>query len=656
MVSARGTQALSGWILGVLLWALSGDLRISVLGSLFGILVVWISGDPGWVLTGGVVSICVVALPVVIWSLTVGNYLIWGWIVVLGTSAVWLLLSIAIGRKQNSNFDTRLSIYLSLYGLVWIAFAARHEWSAVELLVRIGSMGEDNGTFLNNVALTGSGWGAALIPGSGDNGVVLGLFVTLGSTLGGLGSNQPSMALATGETLVRLYDTLGFLLSGLCVGLSLKRRKQSNILFDLSLCVAVGFGAAVFISGLLRAAHFSIFVIAVLAFSTLVLSERDDSESRVEVLQHSLALLPVVLLGQAWVPGVIVAACGVVIYCIANGRRLWIGFVCNGERQAFGSNTFPTEYKVGLILTLSAALGGVLLSIRTLYGTLSLSVLLHQFKSLMSLVGDDVRVPGWFAGVIILMSLSSLSRRWLSTSPASALILALSMSSLGLMFVGGFVEPFEPGYGPNKLLYLTSFILFPIAVVEVETRTAQRFKELTGVIVLCMTAGILNASTSPLSEFVNRVRPREPVEWAPGIARSLTTWPDKLTTCLSTRANGPPDDAWRCSRLLMGMQGMNYPVGPAARFAYNPVPNLIYRANMCAIASRQISDIAESEYRRLVLVLSDGSRRSTKSGCQEPGWAGPNLPPDSQWSSGVHSGIPWNRLQILSYEGNTVKP
>lgn len=652
MLSPRTIQATSGWVLGVLVWAMSGEIWLAFLGGVFGILVVWLSGDSSWLLTGGVVSSCVVALPILLWSWLFGRYEIAGWLITAAVSLVWLSLSVFVRNQQASVRDARQAVVLSVLGVAWILVSARHDWSPVKLLERIGSMGEDNGAFLNNVALTGTGWNSTLIPSSGDNGgVILGIFIAVGGTLQGITGRNGSAALDAGETLMRLYDSVSFLITGLCVVAGLLRRQKKSLLRDSSLCAAISFGAVVFLSGLYRAAHFSVLVLVALALTTLVFAPRGAFENRRRFMGVLLPMLPLLFLGQAWMPGIIVAALGASVYVGTNIRRVWNGAIGFPKTDEINGERSWSAERTGYAMSLVVVLGFVLLLVRRYFGTLLPSVLFEEFESLMRLVGEDVRVPGWFAAIVILLGVISVSRSEYIATPSQTLVVAFGLCSLGLMIIGWLIDPFEPGYGPNKMLYLTSFILFPMAIAELSAMTSQRANGLGSILIICATVGAFNAAVSPLNELASRIQLRDPVAWAPGVATSLNSRPDKLVTCLSTRVGGPPDDAWRCSRIMAGMQGMNYPPGAGFNAPYSATLNMIYGVNMCSVTSQQVSDIPEDDYQRLVLVISDGGRRSTESGCQEPGWAGPSLPRDPKWTAGVLSGIRWDVIEGLSYEG-----
>lgn len=651
---------LSGWILGVLGWSLSGDLRIAVLGALFGIVVVWISRDPGWVLTGGVLSICVVALPVLLWSWLFGRYLVWGWLIVLAVGCVWLVLSVSIRRGNARASHADHSIWLSALGVIWIMLAARHDWSPVGLLVRVGSMGEDNGAFLNNVALTGSGLSAVLGRESGvDGGVVLGLVITFGNSVHGIVSDQNSAPLFASEALIRLYDTLGNVFSGLCVLFGLNRSRTRSVWVDAALSAATGFGAIVFISGLYRAAHLAALVFVIVASLTLVLSQQFTALAKGARVWNVLLYLPLLLLGQAWWPAVIVTIIGITMLLGAKHVRI---------RQSLRVLRFSPSARKGPLLLTVACLVIIALNLgfrRTLVNDLALSASISQtwsassaltnFQQLMRLVGDDVRVAGWFSIALMVLGLLSLRSSW-QASPSQVLIVALSIASVMLMVVGWLVPPFEPQYGPNKMLYLASMVLFPVAITEVSELAAKRSSLLSGALAICVTTGLFVASATPLVELTNRIRQREPVGWATGVAASFAMWPDRLVTCLSTRVDGPPDDAWRCSRLLAGMQGMNYPTDALKNQPYSRALKVIYGANICAVSSEHVADISLSDFSRLTLVISDGDRLSTEGGCQAKGWASTEGLNDDRWLLGVHSGIRWDLVKMVSYEGTVVNP
>lgn len=662
ILSPRKIQALSGWILGVLTWTLTGNLGAAVAGSIFGCLVVWLTGDPSWALTGGVLSICVVSVPIILWSIVFGDYRLWGWIIVAAVGGVWLALSIGLGQKTTDGLARRQSVWLSILGGTWIVLQTRHGWSPVELLRRVGSLGEDNGGFLNNVSLTYSGLDAVISSSSGDyGGSILGIFIVLGSTLLGVGKSGASGPLVVTETLLRLYDTLSYLFIGFCAILGLNRTKSQGIVLDGTLFLVAGFGATIFLSGLYRGGHLAALVFVVLASAILVICQQTRSEADHQKYLSSFPILIFALLSQAWWPSIIITAIGMGVFVVAKrvqiGQRLRAMF--------FGRTTLAFLL---LVLTLASVLvarigntpGSLFIRDPTLTDSVLLSgsprSLLQGFKDLMSLVGDDVRVAGWFAIVLILLSLLSVARRgWIADS-FQVLIVALSVSSVTMMVAGWLVPPFEPQYGPNKMLYLASMILFPVAITEVSELAAKRSNLLSGTLAICVTTGLFVASATPLVELTNRIRPREPVGWATGVAASFTLWPDRLVTCLSTRVDGPPDDAWRCSRLLAGMQGMNYPTDSLKNQPHSKALNMIYGANMCAVSSEHVADISLSDFSRLTLVISDGNRLSTERECQAKGWASTEGLNDDRWLLGVHSGIRWDLVKIVSYDGTVVSP
>jgi len=628
-----GLWPFSGAILGVVVWTASGGLWLGLVAGLFGVAVTWLSGDPRWVVIGGVVSACVMAALVLLWGWLFGGYRVWGWVIGCGVALIWLAMSFYVRRINPETPDRSSAAWLSLLGVTWWIHGLMRDWSPIEVMQRLGHMGEDNGSFLNNVAVSSAGWGAALIPSSGGDassnaGSVLGVIVVAGTWLRGLADGTASTPIGVAETLLRLYDALGYLILGLSVVVVLSvTRTASKGLLAATLTLNSAGVSLVFLAGLSRAGHFSGYLVALVGlavFSTAFLSR----------FVSLMTLIPLMMLGQAWQPATLLALVGASLVMF---RTAWSWRISRNRlelRQLMYS-------LAAVIVTLTQAL-------QALEGT-------RQIRTLAALPGGEARVVGWFALVVVVLALLAAER---ISGLLLSVVAAFSMAALLLMLSGWFIEPYEPSYGPNKVLYLVVLILSPLAIAAVANTVMSRGEFITSAVVLCGVLAMLNASVTPLSELAGRIAPRAPIEWAPGVVTALSEHPDRIAMCMESREEGTEIVAYQCSRLLGGMQGIHPPQGNfRSRLVTNRdiSPLFVFSAaNVCGMPSKALAEIPEAEYRRLVLVLGSSRSLTTTDGCQSPGWAGPNMPLDERWVLGWATEIRWDLIEMVSYAGESV--
>lgn len=628
-----GLWPLSGAVLGIVVWTASGTLWLGVLAAVFGVVVAWLSGDPRWVITGGVVAACVMAALILMWGWLFGGYRVWGWVIGSGVALLWLAMSVYVRRINSTTPDRSSAAWLSLLGLTWLIHGLTRDWSPIAVMQRLGYMGEDNGSFLNNVAVSGAGWGAALIPTSGgdassNGGSVLGVVVAAGSWLRGIADGTASTPLGVAETLLRLYDSLGYLILGLSVVMVLSvPRALSRSLLAATLTLTSAGVSLVFLAGLSRAGHFSGYLVALVGLTVLstLISTR---------LVSFMTLIPLIMLGQAWQPAILLALVGASLV------------TCHAAWSWRTSRNRPELRR--LMYSIGAVVVTMTQAAQALDGT-------QQIRNLAALPGGEARVVGWFALVVVVLALLAAER---VSGLMLSVVAAFSMTAFLLMLSGWFIEPYEPSYGPNKVLYLVVLILSPLAIAAVANMVVPRGEFIASAVLLCGVLAILNASVTPLNELAGRLAPKSPIEWAPGVVRALSEYPDRIAMCMESREEGTEIVAYQCSRLLGGMQGIHPPQGnfksrlPTAK---ETSPLFIFSAaNVCGVPSEELADIAEAEYRRLVLVLGDSRSLTTTDGCQSPGWAGPNMPVDDRWILGWATEIRWDLIEMVSYTGESM--
>ena len=599
------------------------------------------------IVVGGLASISIGSLGVTVWSFLDRTYVIDAPSLTIATTftgavVAWRLRDLDIAPRMLEN----LLALAFLAAAIWMS--TRNEGSR-EVLTRLASMGEDNGSFLSNIAVTLGETRVKLIPGSGgdagsNGGIVLAIIVAICAALyRGLGWLDSS-TLDPAILLLRMYDLLviACVVLGALVTVSLLR-KVTSIAALIPIAGTSGLVSLAFAMGFVRAGHLTALLLAVWLLScVVVLLAMPDS-----TWASALGMGFIIFAGQIWQPASIIAFACLFFYLVGQiENNPNSGCHHHGRKR------------------LAMCLGLVAVSALINYGFLGFLAGGSAFD--VAGYGGRNSVVNWQLAFVMLgvTAIASINRSVIEYQPMRYLVPGLLVSAAAVMLLGWFIEPFDPQYGAEKLTYVAAFVTAPVFVAFIGTFVLLRIDAgalIRMIVSSAIVVGIFLAAINPVS-YLSRVlqAPVQP-DWVAGVTRALRSYPDKTVVCIDTREGGRLDDAYTCSRLMMGIAGMHPPQGnwsnhTSGSLPPRQAPSLLTGANICWVSSQQIADIADSEWGALTLVVGDPQRLSSSDDCQRKGWSAEGKPDDLRWLLGWLTAIPWSEIPVFSYGGERVIP
>jgi len=623
LMALRLNDLCAALVLLPVVFVISGSLWLAAAGTFIGYCTSRLAGDWRVALTGPMIGLCICLLPIFMLSAlfpklpSISMYL-----VLVATIFWWLVIAKVLGQR-NVGRPIPSAKWLVVPSVLVFVHALTRQWDTTSTIDMIQSMGEDNGYFLRLVADTSREKSLVLQSENLSGGVLITGAIAVASALRRLsGDSLWSSAIGNAETLQRVYDASVYLCLIFSIAIFISLRKSSRLMVDAAALLLIGFSATAFASGLLNGGHLSTLVAAVVILGIQL--GMNISGTLVNQNERLISILiPVLLLSQTWFP-------------LAMVSVLMIPFLAGDLTTRRMRGTLISTLVLVVLLGSLAAFawrGGFL------------SRPWAQFSFLMEQVGGEARVIGWFSVVVFFGALLTALQSHTQTPPVYAsFVLVLCVSATALMVLSWLVPPFEPQYGPNKYLYLITFVVVPVSVTTLSNFLPKKESVIAALALLTIGGGVFQAAGSPMSELSRRLESDSGAEWTAGLEAALSSFPNRQVLCIETRADGDEEyDAYRCSRLAAGMQAIQGQV-------IDPWWNL------CAVPSEQIALLPDSFWRNVTILVSDGNRLSSNDGCQARGWAGEGTPPDSRYLLGWASGIRWDLVEIIAYDGSLVRP
>jgi len=604
MLSGSWWVALATVVIGGVTTQFANDWRVSVVGP--------------------ILATAVLAFPAFLWFVVVGSVNLSSVTVVVVVCVVWILIARWWGKSASSEMPKGIG-WLTVVAAVLTSHALTRDWGQASTLNMVQSMGEDNGFFLDLVADTAQS-GSLISPSTNmSGGLVVTALIALSSGLRRLRlDGQVTDPLDVAQTLQRLYFGMVYLAVLVASSIIIAFRTRCNALVDATTLVLSGGTAIAFSSGLMRGGHFSSLVAAVVIMCLLLTT---FCAGFLTVSRRSVIIPMAMLLSlwQAWSP----------LFLVTVLALAW--FL---PQMFFSTSTWRWNIraKVWIFAFCAFVVTGL-----SAWQVESIQAQLSLYLRSMNESGGEARVIGWFAALILVVALLSLpAPRDMVSTLDSAIVSSLCMSATLLMVLGWLVPPYQPEYGPNKFLYLVTFALSPLAIGWLRRRVESQTALVAATLLVVAVGSILQAAVSPLSELSLIVVKSTRAEWERGALEALNRYPDRNILCIETREDGDREyEAYRCSRLLNGMRGTS------VWYMYG---------NLCRVPTRDIVNVPDSEWKRLTVLISDGRRLSSTDGCQTKGWAGDGIPTNKEYLLGWVSGIRWDLVKVISYDGKIVEP
>ena len=565
------------------------------------------------------------------------------WVMVV----VVLFAGVIAWKWQLENGARIQAVDLFLLALVVfiLRFLTRQStWDAREAFAAVSMTGEDNGTWLNGVAITLQRDAAIdslqALTNFGHLGTVLATLVVGIARMFGIASETVGQSAVLTMQMYWLLTAAASLFAARIT--YLLSTPYVGRLAALSASLAA-ISMVPFAEGFISGGHLSALLAAtVLLASVLVLVEKPFSEL-------GTSLLAVLLLfgaTDAWWPlrGVVpLLICGAAATLFVSGwanRGRYMKVV--QELVSALRRGSPAAWSTGIAigaLTLIFVSGVMRLDGRSPIESLNYAV------SLLGVDGGKAEADPILVVVLFLLAFVASAR--VSNGTASrklfSLIIGSCMCFVSLLVAYGFVQPpYSPQYPAYKLTYLMCLMLVPVSIAGLTMVVAQLCKSRSITVLAVAAVTIMGSLTyfQPYPRLRNLLNPPPAEFWADAAFQELTRNPERLVLCLDTREQWEEADGHNCSRLLAGIQGKS-----------SEETTIWSGVNLCRVTPMDVAALPTEFWQNLTLLVTNRDRLVSTDECDTYGWSGPGLPEDDKYPIGVLTAVPWKVVRVIGADG-----
>jgi len=488
-------------------------------------------------------------------------------------------------------------------------------------------MGEDNGSVFDVSAQFL--WSGSFTPATFYNGGWLtGVLQALSSFVSTRGISNPAGALEVIDAVTRTYVLFGAL-SSVVAALTVVSASAVRIVSWVWRFAWAGVGVVVslpWVMGTIQWGHLSALVAIVcvqvlLATATPHLGQRSSAE---RLIYSSTLVVLALSLGGAWhalQPFSILLTSGFVIHCLV---------------EMVSTRKESSRLSVVLIFVLFLVLSSRYLASFTNLLDRENVLTIIQYGGGVTGIGQPLLLAMLGGAIWLAVRASSVSLRWV----VYALVLYVMVLNSVSYFLGG-----SPMYGAAKTMLVVVGALCPVVVAAVVSRfgavvVPSRLAAAVSVGVLCLFV----VSEAPFSSFA-AVAANRPQEGEYRGLESVLRQSDRRTVCLSTADDNRDYEMYKCSRIMLGAQGL-----------HDSRLNVFMGGNLCGVSSAALYEIPREMLENIRIIVSDPNRLSTGEGCGRRGWAGVDLDDDSKYLLGWTSAIPCGKVEIVDVAGIRVTP
>lgn len=516
-------------------------------------------------------------------------------------------------------------VILAIIALPFAIAFSRMSWSSLDGLDEMTRRSGDNASFLIGYFHAWTGDGTQFSGSVGlSGGPLLGLIITISRQLftsinSGMNdlSFHPLMMWRTYWVLVYITAMAGaYVVLQL---LSHRGKIARAILAATTAALSVPFALALFRPGLFT----GVLGVTVLSTALAVASVR-QGKSAVMIVASATAIAS----SQAWFPfhgmALIFGALAAVSVIVHYRHRI--------QLRALGKWIIGTTC-LALILLGLLSQGFVRSALSTDY-----------LRNLLGAAGGDPPQNQLVTFSILL--LAGIGMLQLSMSSVAKVITGAALfASALLLLLAFFFEPYWPEYGPRKHLVMVATALIPLAVAAAGHKSLQvRDHWQSPVVAVTIIALWLGISNEPLHQIEQLRSNFQGRAWTAGMHTALTQYPGKRVVCIDTERDGLGYEAYDCSNMGLAIGG------------YGGDDRLFESANLCGVSPSAFERFDAKWYENTVILISDGSRLSSTTGCQERGWEVNGRPNDDRWLLGWVTLVRFEKATVLDFAGNKVSP
>jgi len=504
-------------------------------------------------------------------------------------------------RAGSEHLDLSVSLLLVVLTLGVLNRVAR-SWDVSQGFGILASNGEDNAAWLVALSHSVNEGQTVLTERSGTaGGPGTGAFIAVWrEVMNWIHPGNATVSADNGLVLVRFYPLIATLCALVAVTVSLVVLRKVDQWSRLAGVLIASVASYSMVMGFATVGHFSA-AVAVLFLSTAVAwSVVSTGTQRLGGSGADLVVgLCLFAAGQAWFPLSLLFA---IFVTLRVGRVMWMRL-----RQSRGARQQAWSFAVILGVGL-----GVLGAVHLLFpGSAANFVDLEYIKKNLTLAGGYSTVNPWISLVAVAGSIGLVAPNWGTNEERrrSSTVVAVGVPPVLLFVWSYFLAPYSPQYGAIKYLYMTVAALLPLAVAAIIQQGWAVRSRGGALVCVCFSAGMLALFTPPLtyaswSSTVGATR----YDWVNPIVRELRADPDRPVGCLNTLKDDQTQNyiAYLCSRMAFGLGG------------FDEVHHRVWTAaNLCAAPPEQVtSEWPEERQRNLTLILFDGTRSTSSSGCQ----------------------------------------
>jgi hypothetical protein len=564
---------------------------------------------------------------------------------------IFVLCGFLIALRWQTTAETRLQV-VDVLAVVLLAaclqFLTRQStWDVRDAFAAISVTGEDNGTWLNEVAGILQRGATFASQEAGFRGHIADVLVSLLVGATNISSTLGSTAESSAVVTVQMYWLLTALAALMAARVTYRLASPSVGPSALGLSVLAAIMTTVFSQGFISGGHLTAQLSATfLLAALLLLLEKPFSE----FATSTLAILLLIGAADAWDPtkGVLLLALISAFIAFAPGllssRAKLLSAL--GIRGSVSIARPALAWGVAVIIGLFVFIVGR--NILQLQGR-SLSESFSDVKGLLVVDGGKADVDPLVAISILLFAviaaansvLVAVSRRLFGVLLASCIAFPV------LLIAYGFAQPpYAPQYAAYKVLYMVCLVVTPISIAGLTVVVEKASKSADFTVLAVFVVVVMGSATyfEPYPRVKNLLVTSPAEFWVDAAIKELAKNPDRLLLCLDTREQWQGQDARDCSRQLAGIQGKT-----------DITPLVWLEANICRATSADVAALPAEFWQNVTFLVTDSQRLVSTDECDRYGWAGPGLPDDERYPIGALSGVPWNVVRVIGPDGEEVK-
>ena len=612
-----------------------------------------------------IVGVSAVTLLVLILGRLWPNYSINGEFLLIIFALVWISACYLLRENKATSMEGWMALPLAVMSLLFSMYAVIQPWSPIQGFLKIVQFGEDNGSWLNNIAHSITTNGSELTSQSGvSGGSLLGVISALSAFVIRAVQRGSENFDPAGLVLWRLYLFLMLLSCASALSIFLKQTNSKKTSFNLGLGSLVAIVSISFSSSIMGPGYLTALIAVAWLSSTLAFLLIADVESRrLKYFVATAAAINLAVIGEAWFPMYLITSLVLALLICERAVNIvkFRKFDFQFERLVIKNN------KLGVV---AIAVTSALL---TFIGYLLLSQFMNSVffsyisspSRLKSLIGTGGNVglanPLLTTALIVVAGLATLQTtnqkmmHSFNRVVFSAILGGASVIGLSLMTPPNY----EIRYGASKFYVIVAATLAPAAFAKVGQWLQSKYQAtnqmIATLVVLCLLFAMQMGS--PIGSMAMFSRPDSKPAWFDSVIAAKLRYPERIPLCLNTdRGVGRSESAYVCSRLSIGLAGGDRSTFSQALYTFQ-------WGNICTISADQAyAAWSDDFFKKISVVVTNKNRLSAENDCHSLELTKTSISPYGKldgfdvWPIGWLSSVKWGLVEVVDMQGDSVSP